>query len=143
MAEEEDTAGLVSALEDYPEYVQAIGMISIELADLEVSLADLLAMILDVDTAVAQAIYFTPKAVIPRVEVLMNVNRALHPDEGLDKVEMKTIRKRLKSVCDRAVAIMGKRNGLLHASWGVMGDEEPKVHYSSLPLKKMVSNRRN
>ena len=92
-----------SVMEDYPDYVCVIGMITIELGNLESSLADLLAEILGVDGEVAHSIYFTPKAVIPRVEVLTNVNTALHPNEELDEEEMREIRKRLMAEGSRTV----------------------------------------
>jgi len=123
-----------SVMTQFPDYVSQIGMITIELANLESSLADLLGAILGVGADVAHAIYFTPKAVIPRVEVLINVQKALHPDEELDKEEMQEIRKKLRNVCGRATAVMGKRNDLMHAMWG--SDGQNGVHFSSLPLKK-------
>lgn len=123
-----------SVMEQHPEFVHLIGMITIELANVESSLADLLAAVLEVAADVGHAIYFTPKAVIPRVEVLMNVQKALHPDDHLDPDEMRDIRRKLKNVCERAVAVMGKRNSLLHAMWGT--DGQKGVRYSSLPLQK-------
>jgi hypothetical protein len=129
-------AKFVSVMEDHPEYVHAIGMISIELADLEASLADLLAAILNIQTDLAQAIYFTPKTVMGRLDFLSNVHAVLHPDDGLDADEIKVIRRKLKSLSDRAKKVMGKRNELLHATWGVIPGEDGGVYFGSLPLKE-------
>ena len=135
----EEGDDLVSVMAGHPDYVLQIGMITIELGNLESSLADLLGAILDVEGDVAHSIYFTAKAVIPRVELLTNVNVALHPDEELDEDEMQEIRKRLKNISGRATAVMGKRNQLLHASWGTTAGGE--VYYASLPLKEDAFRR--
>ena len=128
----------ISALEDYPDFARALGMISVELAELEASLAEVLRALLSVDSDLGQAIYFTPLAVIPRIKFLMNVLASLHPDASLDKEEVKEIRKKLKSLCGRAEAAMGKRNMLLHAAWGVRNNNggDPVVVYSSFPLRE-------
>ena len=131
--EKEETDTFVSIMEEFPEYVHAIGMISIELADLEASLADLLAVLLDVDTDMAQALYFSPKVVIPRLEILRNVDEVLHAGGELDEKEVRAIRKKLKEVIKEAQKVMGERNGLLHAAWAAEGD---RVYYGTYPLKE-------
>lgn len=123
----------IHALQDHPDFAAAIGMISVELSELEGSLAEVLRALLAVDSDVGQAIYFTPGTVIPRLFVLENVYRELHPNKNLDKDEVREIRKGLESIHGRAKAVMGKRHRLIHAAWGVKDGE---VVYSPFPLKE-------
>ena len=67
---------MTSDLERFPEHVRAIGMISIENANLELSLADLLGATLKISRRVAHAIYFTPRAAALRLEILQAAARA-------------------------------------------------------------------
>lgn len=65
----------------HPEHVRAIGMISIENANLEHSLARLFATMLFISVPVGHAIYLTPKSAIARIEIFENAaKRALQPD---------------------------------------------------------------
>ena len=114
-------ASLRPVMESYPDYVYAVGMITIQLGNLETRLADLLAALLGVDTEVGHAIYFTPKSGVARVEVLENVHGALHPDKDLDAAEVKAIRKKLEHIRKRAKGIMDRRNKFAHAHWGIIG----------------------
>ena len=128
MPKEKPLFGFQSTMESHPDYVFAIGMITIELGNLEMELADLLGAILNCHKDVAHAIYFTPRAVIPRVDVLVNVSEStLNQDLPVCK--------RLRSVAGRAKAVMGKRNTLLHAVWGTR-EKEGGVHRCELPMKE-------
>ena len=89
-----------SSLEQYPEHVRAIGMISIENANLEMSLADLLGAVLTIPKRLAHAIYFTPRAASLRVEILeaaakaMLVPRAkVDPDSELERQKREALSK--------------------------------------------------
>ena len=62
-----------STLERFPDHVKAIGMISIEIGNLEMVLGDLLAALLMIPSFLGQAVYMTPRAAIARVDVLDNV----------------------------------------------------------------------
>jgi hypothetical protein len=91
-----------STLEHFPEHVQAIGMISIEVANLDMLLGDLLAALLVLPTALGQQIYLTPRAAIGRVEIIENVVDMIF-------VEGSEGRKLVESLLKRAKKIMGNR----------------------------------
>ena len=63
----------VSSLERHPEHVRALGMISIEIGNLEILLGELLGAIIGIDTDLSQIIYMTPQSYIGRLEILENV----------------------------------------------------------------------
>lgn len=117
-----------STMESHPDYVQAIGMITIELANLEIDLADLFGALLDKNTVVAHAIYFTPRATIARVAAIDNLASTILPRDD-------RILKRIKALTKRARASMEKRHNLIHAAWGIDPDSDNGVVYSPLPLK--------
>jgi hypothetical protein len=56
-----------SVLELLPEYVRAIGMISIENANMEFALAGLFASVIQVPLSTGRAIYLTPKSAMARL----------------------------------------------------------------------------
>ena len=118
MAEEEADDPPINALVSVPEFAATVGMISIEMSELESSLAEVLSAVLVVPADVGQAIYFTPGTVIPRLFVLENVYKALHPDETLDKEEVKKIRKKLGSIHGRAKAGDGETKHVHSRSLG-------------------------
>jgi hypothetical protein len=60
-----------SPLERRPKFVKAIGMISIENSSLEVLLAELFAALLGIHGEFGILIYFTPKAAIPRLDMIV------------------------------------------------------------------------
>jgi hypothetical protein len=62
-----------STMERFPDHVKAIGMITVELANVEVMLAQLLGALLDRNTPIAEAIYFAPRATIARVAIVDDV----------------------------------------------------------------------
>jgi hypothetical protein len=69
-------------LSRYPDHIKAIGMIALETVDLEIELAVLFSTMLRLSSAVAEAIYMTPKSEQARLEVLKNTAIALfslHP----------------------------------------------------------------
>lgn len=114
-----------SPLEAYPEYVKAIGMISIENASLESVLGELLGALLGVHPHIGHTLYFTPRAAIARLELIENVlPLSIAPDEELTK--------RLKSVVKRARAAIGKRHEIIHSLWAEneFDDEAPVARIS-------------
>jgi len=114
-----------SSLEDHPEYVHAIGMISIENANLESGLSDLFSSIIGVSPRVGYAIYLTPKSAIARIEIFENAtNAAFAPKKrggGDDehKAKLKRARDRALKIAKRARTVIGKRHGIIHDSWGI------------------------
>jgi len=63
-------------LEDHPEYVFAIGMISLEAVAIELRLALLLARALTIPLRTAQVLYLTAKAEATRIEIFRNAASA-------------------------------------------------------------------
>ncbi len=95
-----------SILANRPDYVEAIGMISIELANLELS----------------------PRAAIGRLTVLENVL-----DVTLREGRR---RARIENLLGAAKAAIGKRNELIHGAWGITADPPiGEVHWHGLPFK--------
>ena len=122
--------GWHSVLEDHPDYVKAIGMISIENANVEMFFGSLLADILGTTRNVGQAIYWAPKSANPRLEILKataeQVYKAfeqLPSEEVLDiavaaeKQKADTLQRILKLI-KRANSVIGRRHAIIHDVWG-------------------------
>jgi hypothetical protein len=108
-----------SPLEDCPEHVRAIGMISIENANLEYELADLFSRILQIHPRVGRAIYLTPKSAIARIEIFENASKAvLSPKTDSENLAAAFLEKAL-CIASRARAVVGKRHEIIHDGWGV------------------------
>jgi hypothetical protein len=114
-----------SPLEKHPAHVQALGMIAIELANLEVVFSNMLGAVLRLDLKTAKALYFTPKSSQARMETLVNVI-----DEVLKDTPFLTI---CDSFVKRGLRILNKRNGMLHDVWGVSKDDQNQVVALSFP----------
>jgi hypothetical protein len=117
-----------SALTEHPEHVHAIGMISIEIANIENSLANLLAALLGITGRQAHLVYFTPKAAIARVDVVANVADALGE-------EHKEVKQTVAALLGRVRKLFGKRHDYVHNAWG-FSQEHNEVVRSPLPSKK-------
>lgn len=110
MSESTESKRYQSPLEGYPEYVKAIGMISIENASLESVLGELLGTLLGVHPHIGHTLYFTPRAAIARLELIENIlPLSIATDEQLIK--------RIKTVVKRARAAIGKRHEIIHSLW--------------------------
>jgi hypothetical protein len=101
--------GSPSRLTKYPDLVQAIGMLSIESSNLENALCFLLSSLLAIDFEVAQAIYFSPKGQMARMDMIRNVCAL-----GAHTRHKKTI----SIIMERARKVFDRRHVLLHADWG-------------------------
>jgi hypothetical protein len=110
-----------STLEDHPEYVRAIGMISIENANLEHSLASLFSEMLFISVGVGHAIYLTPKSATARIQIFENAAKvALAPRGGDEhRKKLKLALRRISGITERARKLIGKRHGIIHDAWGV------------------------
>jgi hypothetical protein len=110
-----------STLEEFPDHVRAIGMISIENGNLEDAMAELFSRVIMVKLEVGLSIYMTPKAAVPRIEILENAAKAAFRERGTDaqKQKLAAALKRVVSVCGRAKALVGKRHHIIHDGWGV------------------------
>jgi hypothetical protein len=124
-----------SILEEHPEHVKAIGMISIENANLDLMFGVLLARILGVPTEIGQALYLTPRSAMGRLEMLENVARLAFPSyrtDDLDPVARASLEKtniirkkdvqRVLALAKRARSIVNKRHSIIHDAWGKAQD---------------------
>ena len=115
-----------STLERFPEHVKAIGMISIEMANLEIMLAEVLAAALNLPSEVAQAMYFAPQAAMARLSILEAVAEVAIPPAP---------RKDVNKFLGTARELIGTRNKHIHNAWAIH-KETGKVQSSSLPIRK-------
>jgi hypothetical protein len=128
-----------SYLENRPEYVHAIGMISIENANLEMALSDLLAAVLHVRRDVGRAIYFEPRAALLRVDILNAAACSrLRPKQEGDRFYENELAKadalkQAVSIVKRAKSVIGRRHEVIHDAWGGE-DTTGEVRRASLPL---------
>ena len=127
-----------STLERHPEHVKAIGMIAIEMGNLEVILARLFGALLDIDQVLADAIFYTPQATGPRIALVANL-----ADEILQGKALKDVKKLLKT----ARELQGRRNDHLHNSWGlsastgkVISSKPPKGDEKPITLQELTSH---
>jgi hypothetical protein len=116
-------------LERHPQHVQAIGMISIEIANLDIALADLLASLLHIDRHFGRVVYLTPQTFMGRLKILQNVTD--------DHVEADTEGHRyLVSVISRARKLIGKRHEYIHNVWGTSPTLPDQVVRQALPQRQ-------
>jgi hypothetical protein len=102
-----------SVLEEHaPEHLKAIGLIGIEVTNLEHSLATLFAAVIDAPEQFGQIVYLTPKTSMARLETLENVVEYLMVKDSQGERELKAIVKCAK-------AILAKRNRVIHGLWGI------------------------
>lgn len=100
-----------------PEYLQAIGTISVEIVNLEMMMSYLLASILKIPQDAAEEIYFSPQAIGPRIVIL----------KGASSIALRNYRlyvKKLEYICQKARSYSNKRNEIVHNAWGISSDME-------------------
>lgn len=119
---------LESALENYPDHVRAIGMIAIEISNLELAISNLLSILLNIDAHRGRIVYFTPKAAIARLDIVRNLNETLDPKH-------KAARTIIDDILDRSQAVLGKRHEFIHNSWG-FSKEHNEVTRTAHPAKR-------
>lgn len=98
-----------SPLENHPDIVKAIGMVTIESSVLDLMIGRMLGGILGIEEAFSTAIYLTPKSAFARIEMIKN---AINEYEENDEIQ--TIRRVLK----RVKAITNKRHAIIHSLYG-------------------------
>lgn len=100
-----------SILAEHPEHLKALGMISIELANLDIFMGAVFAAILKVPRHAGQQVYLTPRGAMARIDTFnAAVNAMMDEKSGTHK--------HLTSLADRAKRILQKRHQMLHDSWG-------------------------
>jgi hypothetical protein len=112
-------------LERFPDHAKAIGIISVEMANLDIFLGEMLSGVLRVAPKVGRTIYLTPRQAFGRLEILKRTaNLVLVKDSaGLAHVN---------SLLKRARALLDKRHEFVHDAWG-MRPETGQVHRMKLP----------
>jgi hypothetical protein len=128
-----------STLEKHPDYVQAIGMISIENANLEIALAELFARVLLIGIDVGEAIYLTPRSAFARLDTLkVTVEATLRPRKrgGQNETRKAETLGRSLDIHDRAKKVIGRRHEVIHNTWGIVVDDPSQVARTSLPRIK-------
>ena len=116
-----------SVLENHPEHVHAIGMISIELANLELFMGQMLGALIGIDPHLAEIIYLTPRTGIGRIAVLENAVAHVLLDQS-------TGRRKLESILARAKGIMQRRHDLIHVVWSENPDNRSEVRRIPVPI---------
>lgn len=124
MSDHEEGGGFFSAMESFPEHVHTIGMISIELANLELEMSRLLCHLLGTGKKQAHIIYFTPQSSRARIEIVWNIAKTVHKH---DKTRLPLIEK----IVDKSNSIIGRRNLALHSAWST---SEEGVFRATLPM---------
>ena len=122
--EQNDDPPLQSMLERHPDHVKAIGMISVEMANLEVMLAGLLGALLNLPQHIADAIYFSPQAIGPRIAILANAAKIILPAAPLKDID---------KILGKVRELQQKRNDHIHNAWG-LSVTTGEVTSSKLPI---------
>jgi len=106
--------------------------------NLDLSLSVLLSALLDIPIRVAEAIYFTPKAAIARVDILANTVEAKfafatsHEDPDIRK-QYEAELAHIRALVKRSKASIGKRHAVMHDLWGASGADRQTVMRAALP----------
>jgi hypothetical protein len=111
MSSNPEQLAIVSTLEAHPEHVRAIGMVTIEIANLDLELGGLLGSLLRLSRKGGQIVYLTPNAGIARVKIVENLAKSVLQPKS-------TGLKRIEELLVRAKAIIGKRHEYIHNAWG-------------------------
>jgi hypothetical protein len=112
-----------SPLEHRPRYVRAIGMITVEITNLEIFLGDMLSVLLHIHPDIGRTVYLSPHSATARLDILENVrDRVLTKDGPPHRV--------VASLTKRTRGIVNRRNAMIHNSWGVRNN---RVHRRALP----------
>jgi hypothetical protein len=102
-------------------------MVSIEMANLDMVLADLLGVLLNRSQEVASAIYFSPRAATVRLQIISDV-AAVMSERHASETRL------ARHMCDRARKIIDKRHAYIHHAWGV-SKENGEVGLGAMPLR--------
>jgi hypothetical protein len=115
-----------TVLRQRPDYLRAIGTLSVEVVNMEVFLAHLLSAITKLHVDVSDAIYFAPQAFSPRLQILL----------GAAKHALKERPEYLSRAVDYAAKAReygNRRNDIVHNVWGIT-DSTGEITRKPLPL---------
>ena len=117
-----------SALILKPDHVHALGMISIEMANLEMHFGSLLGALIHVNANIGRLIYLTPKAAIARLDIIVNVLPVcIKPDAPANR--------QIRDLLSKARKLIGKRHMLIHGAWALSSSApEADVLIHELPF---------
>lgn len=116
-------------------------MISIENANLELALGELLARVLHIRTEIGESVYLTPRSAFARLEIFEAAAKAgLRPkregDRFYENEEAKAAAlARVLSIVGRAKNVVDRRHKVIHDAWGIM-DETGEVFRAPLPPRE-------
>lgn len=119
----------VSVLERHPQHVLSLGMISIEIANLEIFLGQLLGAVLHIDQYIAEAVYLTPRAAIARIEVLRNA-------VDFSLTEGSRNRKQIEKLLNKSASLIQERHNLVHVIWVMDKNNLEEVRKMRVPIRK-------
>jgi hypothetical protein len=101
-----------SPLVDKPEYLQAIGLVTVEINIMEFMLAAVLGVTIKVSPDIARAIYYAPRAASARVDILADAAVAAITDNP-------RLLASITSLTKRAKGIFNDRHAVAHDRWVV------------------------
>jgi hypothetical protein len=134
MATKTTSPDYVSAMERHPEVVKAIGMVSIEIANLDVMMAELLAALLNKPSDIGHVIYHAPRSERVRLDIVDAVVKEMFQDTELQEPHIKELGKNVRSWIKRARGLVDKRHEIMHSNWG-MDPETLGVTRSRQPMR--------
>jgi hypothetical protein len=105
-----------SPLTQHPDFLNKLGLVTAEVSIMELRLAALLAKVSGLSHQLAEAIYFTPKAAIPRIDIVRNVCQIVHGKNTAAQTDH-------KKALDKATAAMGRRHQLIHSLFAANEDD--------------------
>jgi hypothetical protein len=100
-----------TVLEKFPDHAKAIGIASIEIANLDIFLGYLFAAILRVPFAAGSAVFLSPNGATARLDMLKAAIDEMIQDGSNGK-------KMLLSIQKRARKVVTDRDAMIHNSWG-------------------------
>jgi hypothetical protein len=100
-----------TVLEEFPDHAKAIGIASIEVANLDIFLGYMFAAILKIPAPVGEALFLTPNSAFARLELLKTAINEMMIDKSPGQNQLMTL-------YNRAANIVTKRNSMIHDSWG-------------------------
>jgi hypothetical protein len=119
-----------SRLGDHPDYVEAIGMISIETVALELELAGLFARLLLLRLSTGRAIFLAPKNERTRLDILRDAANAelgptplQPPGSVLERQKAEALAK-VKDIIARSQDAINHRHRVIHDEWDVSDDNK-------------------
>ena len=110
-----------SSLERHPDIVQAIGMVTIEVGNLDVMLGDVLAVLLNKPRRMGQVIYHATRGEMGRIAIIKDVVAYMFEDVVPQSAHagLMPLKGKLKGWLKRAEAVVGKRHEMIHSNWGL------------------------